>query len=1543
MAFFQFSGVRGFSSTFPIVARQTHARDFDFDRADPRDTVDRRTRAATPPPKVSTTVPAMGSSDDGKTRAEGGMWAALARGESLEEPVRKRNVGRAGEKSEAVGERVRKRDVGHAGEKSERKRDVARALERIVVKGLEKAFAFLGGLQARTPWIVFIGVFLALLVGSGMFAMLLEKRKELDVNKLWTPAKSRAWDDKAAVTGTYGDYPRVAAAVVVAKPTVLNGYVLGKVLEFDAQVANITVVGTDGSSQTYTDICEKVYNSSTAPCVKYSITDFWDRNQALLTAAVNVDALALNASRSTIRTSEGLIVSRNNVMGQIKFEVNSTDDVELVRAGMTSYALSSSKSKDKVVQDWEKKFIELAKVFERSEGNFEFSYISSSSIEDEMTRGASKVLPLAAVGAFLITVLLFRAMSKNDALSSRAWLAPTVVCLICLSCAAGLGGSMMLFHSKYTTLTPVILFLVLGIGVDDTVLILGISDRASRATEPVERQRSIMKHAAAFVTVTSATTVIAFLTGVGSKFPGVSYFCLSASMVMLANYVAICVGFGSLLVLDDRRRENLIIPLQCFRRVKMQEDVLRNKQLRDKLSSFVSLTTSTHDMFTKLYKSRAYKLTILLTFYAAIPAFCAYMVSTMQTGLETAVVLPDDSYVTKYLKTHEATFPELGPRIDLHFGSDFDFESPSVRAQISTLAIQLQNLDSVGPYIKSVFDGYDAYRATVNSSATLSSFMSNPRGVGYLQDVTIGTDALVTSARITLWHKVILGSNEKMKAMRDVRAIVDNSPIGKKTVVFSPDYVFWESYPIQVSELLSSLGYSLLVVLVVLSCFMHLYVSTLIAATVLLMDVVILGYMVMSGMKLHSVTTICIILAIGVSVDFSAHMAHAWLHATGSRYNKSVTASAELAVGLTTGAASTFLGVLPLAYAPVEATRIFFHMMAGILIVGWGYGAIALPVLLLYVGPSDKLALEDEKNIEDAYAELTTVTRPAFHDKPLPTPDPIYGIENLSFEGGGYKIMSYAGAVMALEKKGVLPYVKRLAGASGGSLVAALLCLGCDSKQILQEFEYDLSYFLFEHHDAAPVPGLLPALLGFMSRGGANRPDLALEFLRLVMYRYTGNSRLTFAELYALTGRELCVVATNLTSQGCTYFHVKTTAHVEVATAVLASCSIPLLVTPIEIGGELFTDGGVTNNYPVSVFDGWWLSLEPEDSFLSKLADQVERKSSLQATLSQRFGGRDDCNLRTLGFKTFGDDDMADIAATWVAPGGEEGELPDTLLATSRRAVRTEQQVASEKAMRVIDAFSRLLASCKKYDDGSQTMDVEEWRNVIHDTPRADLEVLFSGRTDADEIFKIIDIDGSGELDFYEISRVLEDLGFTLDMLLGGIVSKNEITSGQDVAGATFETLCSAIAIEQMKTYDFKRTVAIPAGYIGVTDGGAAQPADREWIISNGERATLAYLYKRKRSSLNSILTRRFRHLRKTSVDNPKASSNKLVQALNRGTERYRKNNQHILGSLQRVKTELETMRSSLPPGTNMIEEIDSVVNSVSSLERTTSGRGFAR
>jgi hypothetical protein len=34
---------------------------------------------------------------------------------------------------------------------------------------------------------------------------------------------------------------------------------------------------------------------------------------------------------------------------------------------------------------------------------------------------------------------------------------------------------------------------------------------------------------------------------------------------------------------------------------------------------------------------------------------------------------------------------------------------------------------------------------------------------------------------------------------------------------------------------------------------------------------------------------------------------------------------------------------------------------------------------------------------------------------------------------------------------------------------------------------------------------------------------------------------------------------------------------------------------------EYFVDGGCLNNYPIEAFDGWWLSMKPEDSFYRRL------------------------------------------------------------------------------------------------------------------------------------------------------------------------------------------------------------------------------------------------------------------------------------------------------------------------------------------------------
>jgi hypothetical protein len=71
--------------------------------------------------------------------------------------------------------------------------------------------------------------------------------------------------------------------------------------------------------------------------------------------------------------------------------------------------------------------------------------------------------------------------------------------------------------------------------------------------------------------------------------------------------------------------------------------------------------------------------------------------------------------------------------------------------------------------------------------------------------------------------------------------------------------------------------------------------------------------------------------------------------------------------------------------------------------------------------------------------------------RPLPGHHPDHPYECLVFKGGGAKGSIYPGAIRALEDAGIMPYIKRFAGASAGAAVAALLACGLSSDQLFRE------------------------------------------------------------------------------------------------------------------------------------------------------------------------------------------------------------------------------------------------------------------------------------------------------------------------------------------------------------------------------------------------------------------------------------------------------------------------------------------------------------
>lgn len=155
----------------------------------------------------------------------------------------------------------------------------------------------------------------------------------------------------------------------------------------------------------------------------------------------------------------------------------------------------------------------------------------------------------------------------------------------------------------------------------------------------------------------------------------------------------------------------------------------------------------------------------------------------------------------------------------------------------------------------------------------------------------------------------------------------------------------------------------------------------------------------------------------------------------------------------------------------------------------------------------------------------------------------------LVLSGGGVKGLAHVGILEALNQRGVYPGT--ISGCSAGALVGALYANGISPQGIIQFFKDTplFSYSMFT-----------------INKPGFFDPEKYLPFFG----RYFKED--SFESLQV----SLYVVATNMMKGECTYF-----SEGELLRPLLASAALPPVFSPIEIEGDLYSDGGVMNNFPV--------------------------------------------------------------------------------------------------------------------------------------------------------------------------------------------------------------------------------------------------------------------------------------------------------------------------------------------------------------------------
>ncbi|OUD36316.1 patatin-like phospholipase family protein [Flavobacterium sp. FPG59] len=161
----------------------------------------------------------------------------------------------------------------------------------------------------------------------------------------------------------------------------------------------------------------------------------------------------------------------------------------------------------------------------------------------------------------------------------------------------------------------------------------------------------------------------------------------------------------------------------------------------------------------------------------------------------------------------------------------------------------------------------------------------------------------------------------------------------------------------------------------------------------------------------------------------------------------------------------------------------------------------------------------------------------------------------LVLSGGGSKGLAHAGVIKFLEEQDIKP--SQIAGTSAGSIVGALYAWGKTPEEILEFFK---SIYLFHWKH-----------LTFKKAGLIDSESFRVYFESIFKDATLGDMKIPVQ-----------ITATDMVRGKLKIFGPST----KIVDAILASSAFPGILSPYEIDGNIYSDGGILNHFPTDVLQG---------------------------------------------------------------------------------------------------------------------------------------------------------------------------------------------------------------------------------------------------------------------------------------------------------------------------------------------------------------------
>lgn len=380
------------------------------------------------------------------------------------------------------------------------------------------------------------------------------------------------------------------------------------------------------------------------------------------------------------------------------------------------------------------------------------------------------------------------------------------------------------------------------------------------------------------------------------------YFCVYAALTVTFSYLMIVTYFVAIMSYDVRRIKAGRRDCLPFCRAPPPKE---NESAWDEPRPQVS--NKLMNAWAKFLTHPATKVVVIIFSLASLAAGI-YGATVIDESFDRRILAKDDSSLKKFLSAQEQYFKSTIP-VSIVVTGNVDYGESSVQDDLKNLA----NIVTSNKYYENTnlswidtFSKYaQAYKKNIegsNFTRELKEFLNFGQFSYFKQDLKFSDDNTIKASRIIGVMKDTTRSTDQKNAMLTLRQdLSDKSKLDAFPI--ARPFIFFEQYAIISRETLTNLLIAALAVLVVTSPFLlDCTVTILVVFNFVALVLELFGLMVLWDVSLNSVSMINLVMAIGFAVDYSAHIAHAYV------MSDKETANERVVDALSTLGASVFMG-----------------------------------------------------------------------------------------------------------------------------------------------------------------------------------------------------------------------------------------------------------------------------------------------------------------------------------------------------------------------------------------------------------------------------------------------------------------------------------------------------------------------------------------------------------------------------------------------------------------------------------------------------------